>query len=523
MTNYVRTMGQQIVSNVVKRAMGGGSSSSDTSDYKKINRSGGGRTLGVGHGAGEGNPNTYQTLAFPLDVLSDPSMGNHGHYIQFFVNVQKKATIKFHPPKTGAENMKNALIEANLDKRSTVLKNSDGYAGINKEASGTESVAEDGVGSDAKGRGFGFKPASAPISVDAAVVAKAPTGGDAQGRVFGFKPASAPTSVDAAAATGSLSTSTGLGTSANLSTSSTTLTPTPVKGSAYVTSSSDAFERKIGQYLMNRTTNYGGSGGLNIQAEVDAQRAVNVLTEEADRVSTFRTKRAATIRSEMCINMYMPASVQVTYGANYTDTNIGALSQQAMTAFNDIMNGNFDQFGDTAISMGEPAKEMLLQMMTSLVGTIGPAFGGLEATRAMQSGTIIGEKLELAFTGVPKRSFQYTFKMMPRSEAESEEVQKIVKAFKSNMLPELEEANARRLRVPNTFNIQYMYVNDVNQYIHNIGECVLESMNVTYGGDRYKTFTAVPGRGAPPVETTITLSFKEFHFLTRSDVENEGM
>ena len=522
MTNYVRTMGQQIVSNVVKRAMGGGSSSSDTSDYKKINRSGGGRTLGVGHGAGEGNPNTYQTLAFPLDVLSDPSMGNHGHYIQFFVNVQEKATIKFHPPKTGAENMKNALIERNLDKRSKVLKNPDGYAGINKEASGTESVAEDGVGSDAKGRGFGFKPASAPISVDAAVVAKAPTGGDAQGRVFGFKPASAPTSVDAAAATGSLSTSTGLGTSANLSTSSTTLTPTPVKGSAYVTSSSDSFERKIGQYLINQQKNFKETGILGGQG-INKARAVEALGKEAARVSTFRGVRAATIRSEMCINMYMPASVQVTYGANYTDTNIGALSQQAMTAFNDIMNGNFDQFGVTVASAGEPLKEMLLQMMTSLVGTIGPAFGGLEATRAMQSGTIIGEKLELAFTGVPKRSFQYTFKMMPRSEAESEEVQKIVKAFKSNMLPELEEANARRLRVPNTFNIQYMYVNDVNQYIHNIGECVLESMNVTYGGDRYKTFTAVPGRGAPPVETTITLSFKEFHFLTRSDVENEGM
>ena len=410
--------------------------------------------------------------------------------------------------------MKNAVKDANLDQNGKEL--------MHAEASGTESVAEDGVGSDAKGRGFGFKPASAPISVDAAVVAKAPTGGDAQGRVFGFKPASAPTSVDAAAATGSLSTSTGLGTSANLSTSSTTLTPTPVKGSAYVTSSSDSFERKIGQYLINQEKNFKETGILE-GVGINKARAVEALGKEADRVSTFRTKRAATIRSEMCINMYMPASVQVTYGANYTDTNIGALSQQAMTAFNDIMNGNFDQFGDTVTSMGEPAKEMLLQMMTTLVGTIGPAFGGLEATRAMQSGTIIGEKLELAFTGVPKRSFQYTFKMMPRSEAESEEVQKIVKAFKSNMLPELEDANARRLTVPNTFNIQYMYVNDVNQYIHNIGECVLESMNVTYGGDRYKTFTAVPGRGAPPVETTITLSFKEFHFLTRSDVENEGM
>ena len=521
--SFVKTMGQNVVSNIVRRAMGGGGSGSDTSDYKKLNRSGGGRTLGVGHGAGEGNPGFYKTLAFPIDVLSDPSMGNHGHYIQFFVNVQKKAKIQFHPPKTGAENMKNALVEGNLDKRSKVLKNPDGYGGINKEASGTESVSTGPVGTDDKGRGFGFKPASAPTSVDAAVVAKAPTGGDTQGRVFGSKPAGVPISVNAPAVTGSLSTSTGLSTSTNLSTS-TTLTSTPLKGSAYVASSSDSFERKIGQYLINDGTNFKKSyDGMSLSKATKRQSAKRIITEEAARVSTFKAVRAATIRSEMCINMYMPASVQVTYGANYTDTNIGALSQQAMTAFNDIMNGNFDEFGITTASMGEPAKEMILQMMTSLVGTIGPAFGGLEATRAMQSGTIIGEKLELAFTGVPKRNFQYTFKMMPRSEAESEEVQKIIKAFKSNMLPELVDVNARQLRVPNTFNIQYMYVNDVNQYIHKIGECVLESMNVTYGGDRYKTFTAVPGRGAPPVETTMTLSFKEFHFLTRNDVENEGM
>ena len=32
--------------------------------------------------------------------------------------------------------------------------------------------------------------------------------------------------------------------------------------------------------------------------------------------------------------MYMPASVQVTYGANYTDTQIGAVTEQALNAFN---------------------------------------------------------------------------------------------------------------------------------------------------------------------------------------------
>ena len=110
--------------------------------------------------------------------------------------------------------------------------------------------------------------------------------------------------------------------------------------------------------------------------------------------------------------------------------------------------------------------------------------------------------------------------MMPRSEPEMEQVRSIVTAFKQNMLPETVSADSRRLIVPNTFHIQYMYVNDVNNYLHKIGECFLETMNVSYGGDRYKTFTAVPGEGAPPVETTLTLNFKEFHFLTRKDIKD---
>jgi len=219
----------------------------------------------------------------------------------------------------------------------------------------------------------------------------------------------------------------------------------------------------------------------------------------------------------------MPASVQTSYSANYTDTSVGALSAQAMRAFEQIMNENWDGAGITVANMSEAGKEMFLQLVTTTVGTVGPAFGGLEAVRAMTEGKIIAEKMELAFKGVPKRNFSYTFKMMPKSVDEMEQVHKIVKAFKSNMLPELTTQYSRKLVVPNTFHIQYMYVNAVNNYLHNIGECVLETMNVTYGGDRYKTFTAVPGQGAPPVETTMTLNFKEFHFLTREDVENEGM
>ena len=128
--------------------------------------------------------------------------------------------------------------------------------------------------------------------------------------------------------------------------------------------------------------------------------------------------------------------------------------------------------------------------------------------------------MELAFKGIGKRSFQYTFKMIPKSQAEADEIRKIVFAFKSNMLPEFSDGNraGRRLRVPNTFDIQYMYNGAQNNFLHKISTCVCESVQVSYGGDRYRTFEAVDGDGAPPVETDITLQFKELEIITRERV-----
>ena len=43
-------------------------------------------------------------------------------------------------------------------------------------------------------------------------------------------------------------------------------------------------------------------------------------------------------------------------------------------------------------------------------------------------------------------------------------------------------------------------------------------MTVSYGGDRFKTF-APRDDGAPVVETSLTLSFKELELITRERVE----
>jgi hypothetical protein len=170
-------------------------------------------------------------------------------------------------------------------------------------------------------------------------------------------------------------------------------------------------------------------------------------------------------------------------------------------------------------NMGTESLPTALTLM--LQGTLGalPGLGGLREARGMMTGEIISDRLELAFKGVNKRQFQYTFKMLPKSAEESEEIMNIVHIFKTNMLPEFVGGNTggRRMVVPNTFDIEYMYNGASNEYLHKIGTCVLENMTVSYGGDKYRTYSATD-KGAPPVETTITLAFKEMDLVTRESI-----
>ena len=235
--------------------------------------------------------------------------------------------------------------------------------------------------------------------------------------------------------------------------------------------------------------------------------------------STIRIERAETRRLKGGIAMYMPASVQVTYGADYTDTDIGGITGDALDAYNKFVEGNYKGASEAIFRIPEGAKDSLSNVLLSSVGAL-PGMGGAKEVSEMQSGEIITDRLELAFKGIQKRSFSYTFKMIPKNEREADEIRKIVFAFKANMLPEFVAGRSgRRLVVPNTFDIQYQYMGVSNEYLHHISTCILEDMSVTYGGDRYKTFNASSkGDGAPPVETSITLQFKELELITRERV-----
>jgi len=240
--------------------------------------------------------------------------------------------------------------------------------------------------------------------------------------------------------------------------------------------------------------------------------------------STVFLKRPPTTRLDTAIALYMPPQVQVSYKSQYSDTPIGGGTAAAMDVYSAVMAGRgIESAMKTAINKGGQAlKEGVKGQVLSMVGAVMPGMSGAREAFEIAEGYIQSDRMELAFKGIDKRAFSYTFKMIPRNDRESDEIRKIIFAFKANMLPEFKDGvrNGREMIMPNTFDIEYMYNGKENDYLHKISTCVLEDLQVTQGGSRYKTFTAKDD-GAPPVETSITLSFRELELITRERV-HEG-
>ena len=254
--------------------------------------------------------------------------------------------------------------------------------------------------------------------------------------------------------------------------------------------------------------------GQKAREEEEVTRYIENLSK---RATTVGLKRPNTVKLDTAIALYMPPTVQVSYTSNYTDTEIGAAANIGAQAYQDFQSGGktMDIVNKSLKKLGPEMSEGMVRMALGAADMI-PGLQGAQEVIDIQRGFIKAPQMELAFKGITKRQFQYSFVMMPKSEMEAEQVEAIVKTFKAHMLPSLtdKDLGIRRLNIPSTFDIQYYYDNAENPHLHKISTCVLETMSVSYGGDRYKAFD-----GGRPVVTNLSLNFKEMSLITREDIE----
>jgi len=245
--------------------------------------------------------------------------------------------------------------------------------------------------------------------------------------------------------------------------------------------------------------------------------AGSLYQSHKDRLSVG-VDRAPTRRLKTAISMYMPTSVSAGYSSQYTDTEIGIGAAAVLdSGFYDQLTSG--QLGGAFDAISNFLPDIAKSIELKALGAAGmiPGFQGIRELSEMRSGVIVAERMELAFKGIDKRTFQYEFKMSPKSQEEAKEIRSIINAFKLNMLPEFEgsDQHGRSLIVPNTFDIEYMWNGAQNNFLHKISTCVLSDMSVSYGGDKFKTHAGINGDGAPPIDTTLSLTFKEMELITR--------
>lgn len=243
--------------------------------------------------------------------------------------------------------------------------------------------------------------------------------------------------------------------------------------------------------------------------------------------STASIKRAPTKRLASSICMYMPATVSASQNSKYGETEIGAAVATALAAYKGYQDGTgfFGTMESVYKNASPTVKENLKEAGKKALDLAAP---GAKAAIDIARGKVTNNRMEMVFEGVDRRSFSFSFKMMPKSEAEAIAVDKIVNMFRFYMAPSFDTAGgsasqSRTFIVPATFDIEYFYnPGKRNHFLNRISTCVLESCNVTYGGERTQFFRptsgGVHGDGAPPVETSIELSFKELEVITREKI-----
>jgi hypothetical protein len=216
-------------------------------------------------------------------------------------------------------------------------------------------------------------------------------------------------------------------------------------------------------------------------------------------------ERAPTVRASGSITLYMPNQIQVSQKANYGEAEIGLLVAGAVASYQTVSGGL------SQIDLGSVADTLKKESGTGVAKALETAGAtGAVAAKAIASGETTNNRTEMKFEGIDRRSFQFSFRLLPRSPEEASAIQEIITLFRYHSMPGFtDDMLGRTLKAPSTFDIQYY----PQEHLHKIGTSALEAVDVKFGGDRPQFF-----KDNQPTETELTLTFKELDIVTREKV-----
>lgn len=258
-------------------------------------------------------------------------------------------------------------------------------------------------------------------------------------------------------------------------------------------------------------------------------------------------------KTETVISLYMPDTLSMNYHAEYSEltlmeaTNglnrvagaIGSLAEDLMRGGMN-MNNMTTALGKTFDEYGVEAGLRLLDRgMNTNVTDLG--------LKAM--GLAVNPQLQLVYKGLGFRTFTMEFVFTPKTKEESDQVSAIVNTFIYASHPTVTGTSGMYFTPPSVFNMEFLMAksgtfsgltdmlqkagNSIipgvpigsaianklgggstgieNDRLYKVGDCVLEDVSVDYAPNGWAAYS-----GGAPVQTRLTLSFKEIDILDRN-------
>ena len=248
------------------------------------------------------------------------------------------------------------------------------------------------------------------------------------------------------------------------------------------------------------------------------------------------------------IILQMPSNIQDGNSVDYGESKMNTLIGAAAGAIGSVINKTGEAINEGVKGDQEGAKNTMAELSGDLKKTLGAdsslmdaaaqfttakatsaalgALGGNVSTAqllARETGNIFNPNMELLFNGPTLRSFNFSFKMTPRSPSEAEECKNIIRSFKLNMAPKTKNTGSIGgsgvfLKTPNVFELRYKKGGREHPFLHKFKQCFLTNISVNYTGEGvYTTYD-----DATPVSMNLDLTFKELEPIYDVDYDDAG-
>jgi hypothetical protein len=231
-------------------------------------------------------------------------------------------------------------------------------------------------------------------------------------------------------------------------------------------------------HLPNSVSSFLGTGKTN-----DGQKTVQQnFQQPKDKVVTT-------------LSLYMPEGITFSYAANYSETNVTDIAKDAIEKLSGNSKSKLGKvLSGTATAANSSAAKILLQ----------------------KEGLAINPNQQVLFDGLNLRTYTLSFTFTPYSKQESDNVRDIIKALKQYSRPRLVANSASMIFIPPMiFQPRFLFNGKDNPNISKVKKSVVENVEVNYTPNGFATHT-----DGAPVQTTVSVTFKEIELVTYQDIES---